>query len=278
MDHPFRGLALHTWTLDTTPLETALDAARRGGFDAVELRRVDFRRCFERGLSNAQVLDLVRTAGVPVGAIGPEYGWIFATGEESARLFSVLRETCENAVALSCGLLMSALGPGAGSIEDAVVSVRKAGELAGEFGLRLALEFQFQHPIVRSLDILRDIIARAGRANVGLLLDAYHLQRAGRAGRGFEEVPGEEIFYVQYSDVPDAPPSGTPPTDRLPPGEGVVRWTELFQLLAEKSYAGYLSYEAPNPAQWQRSPYDVAREGAAATRELLAQALRRSVA
>ena len=278
MDHAFRGLALHTWTVDTAPLETALDAARQGGFDAVELRRVDFRRCFERGLSNAQVLALVRAAGLPVSAIGPEYGWIFATGEESSRLFSVLRDTCENAVALKCGLLMSALGPGAGGIEDAVASVRRAGELAAEFGLRLALEFQFQHPVVTSLDILRDIIARARRPNVGLLLDAYHLQRGGRPGRGFEEVPADEIFYVQYSDVPDAPPSGTPPTDRLPPGKGVVRWSELFRLLAEKDYAGYLSYEAPNPAHWERPPAQVALEGAAATREVLAQAFDRSVA
>jgi 2-keto-myo-inositol isomerase len=278
MGHPFSGLALHTWTLDTTPLETALDAARRGGFDAVELRRVDFRRCSERGLSNAQVLDMVRAAGLPISAVGPEYGWLFASGEESARLFSVFRDTCENAAALNCGLLMSALGPGAGSIDDAVVSVRKAGDLAAEFGLRLALEFQFQHPIVTRLETLRDIIARAGRTNVGLLLDAYHLQRAGRPGRGFEEVPAEEILYVQYSDVPDAPPSGAPPTDRLPPGEGVVRWTELFQLLAEKNYTGYLSYEAPNPAQWERSPHAVAKEGAAATRALLAQAFQRSVA
>ena len=278
MGHPFRGLALHTWTLDTTPLETTLDAAKRGGFDAVELRRVDFRRGYERGLSNAQVLDTVTAAGLPVAALGPEYGWLFARGEESARLFSVLRETCQNAVALDCDLLMSALGPGDGSIEDAVVSVRKAGELAGEFGLRLALEFQFQHPIVSRLEILRDIIARAGCRNVGLLLDAYHLQRAGRSGRGFEEVPPQEIFYVQYSDVPDAPPLGTPPTDRLPPGKGVVRWTELFRLLAEKSYTGYLSYEAPNPAQWERAPHEVATEGVAATRARLTQAFERSVA
>jgi 2-keto-myo-inositol isomerase len=278
MAHPFRGLALHTWTLDTTPLADALAAAKQGGFDAVELRRVDFRRCFERGLSNAQVLDMVRAAGLSVSAVGPEYGWLFASGDESARLFSVFRETCENAAALNCGLLMSALGPGAGSIDDAVVSVRKAGDLAAEFGLRLALEFQFQHPIVSRLEILRDLIARAGRTNVGLLLDAYHLQRAGRSGRGFEEVAAEEIFYVQYSDVPDAPPIGTPPTDRLPPGKGAVRWADLFQLLAEKGYTGYLSYEAPNPAQWERSPIEVASEGVAATRALLAQAFQRSVA
>jgi sugar phosphate isomerase/epimerase len=39
--------------------------------------------------------------------------------------------------------------------------------------------------------------------------------------------------------------------------------------LAEKDYSGYLSYEAPNPEQWARSPYEVAREGVDLTRQLL---------
>ena len=62
MTEKFGRLALHMWTIDTTPLKTALDAARVGGFDAVELRRTDFKRCFDAGMSNAQVLDLIRKA------------------------------------------------------------------------------------------------------------------------------------------------------------------------------------------------------------------------
>ena len=270
--HRFRGLALHTWTVDTTPLEGALAAAKAAGFDAVELRRVDFERCRERGLSNAAVLDLVRAAGLPVSAMGVEYGWVFSTGAERERLFGVFREACENAVALDCGLMMSAIGPNEASSDEAVANIRRAGEIAGSFGLRLTVEYQFQQPVVRSLDILRDLIARAGAKNVGLLLDAYHLQRGGRPGRGFAEVPGAEIFYVQFSDVPDAPPPGLPPVDRLPPGKGVVAWTDLFRLLAEKGYDGYLSYEAPNPAHWQQPAADVAKQGAAATRTALAKA------
>lgn len=272
MQHKFRGLALHTWTVDTTPLEGALAAAKSGGFDAVELRRVDFLRCQERGLPNAAVLDLVRQSGLPVSAMGVEYGWIFSAGEERERLFASFKEACENAVALKCDLAMSAIGPGAASLDEAVANIQRAGDVAADFGLRLTLEYQFQHPIVSSLDILRDLIARAGKKNVGLLLDAYHLQRGGRPGRGFAEVPDAEIFYVQFSDVPDAPPNGPPPTDRLPPGKGVGRWSDLFRLLAEKNYTGYLSYEAPNPAHWAKPAADTAREGADATRHLLAKA------
>jgi 2-keto-myo-inositol isomerase len=206
--------------------------------------------------------------------MGVEYGWIFSTGAERERLFGAFREACENAVALGCGMMMSAIGPGSASPDEAVANIRRAGEIADGFGLKLTLEYQFQHPIVSSLDILRDLIRRAGGKNVGLLLDAYHLQRGGRPGAGFRDVPPDEIYYVQFSDVPDAPPPSLPPVDRLPPGKGVVGWSDLFRLLAEKNYAGYISYEAPNPAHWARPAVETAREGAEATRRALAAAFK----
>ena len=268
----FAGLALHLWTVDTTPFDAALKAAKAAGFDAVELRRVDFKRCHERGQSNDSVLGLVRDSGLKVSAVGAEYGWTFSASDDRERLFASLEEACSNAVALGCTTVMSGIGPGTAPFDEGVANVRRAGEIVARHGLRLALEYQFQHPIVRNLDILRDLIARAGQSSVGLLLDAYHLQRGGRPGRGFDEVPGSEIFYVQFSDVPDVPPNGVPPTDRLPPGKGIVRWSDLFQLLAAKGYDGYLSYEAPNPAHWARDAADVAGEGVEATRQALEKA------
>ena len=50
MSGVFGRLALHMWTIDTTPLAAALDAAKQAGYDAVELRRNDFKRCFEAGM------------------------------------------------------------------------------------------------------------------------------------------------------------------------------------------------------------------------------------
>lgn len=270
----FSGIALHLWTVDTTPLEAALAAAKSGGFDAVELRRVDFKRCQERGLSDDSILDIVRGSGLKVAAVGAEYGWAFAARADRERLFSSMEEACEKAVALDCATVMSGIGAGDASIDEAVANVSRAGEMVAGYGLRLALEYQFQHPVVSSLDILRDLVARSRQPNVGLLLDTYHLQRGGRPGRGFDDVAGSEIFYVQFSDFPDAPPVSAPPTDRLPPGKGVVRWIDVLQSLAAKGYDGYLSYEAPNPAHWARPAADVAREGATATRNLLAQAFK----
>jgi 2-keto-myo-inositol isomerase len=169
---------------------------------------------------------------------------------------------------------MCAPGPWSGPLRDAVDNLRAAAEIAEEHGLNLAIEFNSQHEVLNSLEVLRELVATADRSNVGLLLDAYHLARSGRPGRGFEEVPGEEIMHFHYSDLPEHPVTGVKrPTDRLPPGQGVIRWSELFGLLAEKGYTGLISYEAPNPALWARSPYEVCREGFALTQALLKEAV-----
>ena len=274
MTAKFGRLALHMWTIDTTPLATALDAAKVGGFDAVELRRTDFKRCFDAGMSNAQVLDLIRKAAIPVGVLGVEYGWLFATGEESKRLFKVFHESCENAVALGCDTLMSAPGQVNGPIPQAIDYLKRAGDIAGEHGLKLAIEYNSQHDVLNSLPVLCELIEGANKPNCGYLIDAYHFHRSGYGGASFKDLPNDKIYCFQYSDVSPNPVTGVRrPTDRLVPGKGIVKWREVLGLLAAKGYTGYLSYEAPNPELWARSPYDVAREGVELTRQLLRDAV-----
>jgi 2-keto-myo-inositol isomerase len=263
-------LSLHSWTIDTVRLPEVLGIARETGWDAVELRRSDFTQCFDAGMSNADVLALIRASGMPIATLGTEYGLMFATGDEQKRLRAVLRETCANAEALGCDTVMVAPGATTGTVREAAANFRAGGEIAGEYGVKLALEFSAGHALINRLEVAREILALADHRHCGLLLDAYHLERTGAGGRGFEDLPASDIFAFQYSDVPAAPlPAGRRPTDRLLPGTGTVQWNEVLQLLAEKNYGGYLSYEAPNPLSWERDPSDVAREGAAATRRLL---------
>lgn len=278
MPHHGWSLALHTWSLDTTPLAEALAAAREAGFDSLELRHLDFTRCHEAGMANDAVLETILGCGLPVAVLGVEYGWLFAAGEESVRLFRAFRQSCADAVALGCGMLMCAPGQVTGTIEAAVPHLRRAADIAAEHGLKLAIEFNSQHPVLNRLEALRELLDRAGRPNAGMLLDAYHLHRSGRPGGTFAEIEGRELFAFQYSDVPDAPVGVgvRRPTDRLLPGEGVVRWDEVLAVLAEKGFDGPLSYEAPNPALWARPPREVALAAVEATARVLARVPRRA--
>ena len=272
-------IALHTWTVDTTPLRDVLRISRDAGYAAVELRYIDYKRCLEEGMTRLQYLDLIRSSGMKVAVMGVENGLIFSQGAERDRLLASLEVTCTNATTLGCGMLM--ISPGRNTpttVEDASRNFNLAGQLAAEHGLKLALEFNSRHPLLNNTETARKIVHSAALANSGLLLDAYHLHCSGARGRGFADVPIQEVLAFQFSDAPPGPPSKVwTALDRLPPGKGVIDWNGVFGLLIEKGYAGYLSYEAPNAAQWSRDPAEVAREGWRATRELLVAAGSRSM-
>ena len=274
MTDRFGRLALHTWTIDTTPLGEALESIRLAGYDAAELRRIDFRRCYDVGMTNERVLAMIRGSGVKVAVLGVEYGFLFAVGAESKRIFEDFHVSCKNAVALGCPQLMSAPGPITGSLKNAVGHLRTAADIAAEYGLKLSIEFNSQHANLNSVETQRELVTAAGKSNVGLLLDAYHLARSGRPGGAFEDVPGEDIMHFQFSDLSPNPVTGVKrPTDRLMPGKGVIRWKEIFELLHEKNYTGHLSFEAPNPEQWNRPARAVCREGVDLTQDLMRAAI-----
>lgn len=263
-------LVLHTWTLETTPFADALRIARDTGWNAVEIRRSDVKQCYQAGMSRDDVISLIRESGVTVAVAGTEYGLVFAEGDERKRLLAALDETCVIAKAVGCSMIMTATGQASGSLDTAVANMRAAGDVVAGHGLRIAYEYSSAHEMMNTLDIAQELHARVAHPAFGLLLDTYHLERSGTGGRGFADVPGKHIFAVQYSDVPPtAPPGMLRPTDRLTPGQGSVRWAEVFALLAEKSYQGFLSYEAPNPLLWARPAAEAAREGVTVTRALL---------
>ena len=262
-------LALHTWTLDTTPLAEVLEIARGTGWNAVELRRIDFERAFEAGQTADDVLELVRASGLPIAAVGATFGWMYAGGDEQERLLGRLDDAARWAAALGCRTIMSPVDFTSGDTRRAADSVRRAGDVAARHGVRLALELQSQAPQFNTLARTREVVALADHPSVGLLLDTYHIERSRGGLADYEDVAPDEIAYFQYSDVAASGLEPGKTVDRLLPGQGVVPFRKIFALLAAKGYDGYLSLEAPNPATWQRPPADVAREAAESTRALM---------
>ena len=266
------GFALHTWTLDTTPLPEVLRVARDTGWDAVELRRLDFARAAEAGHPAEAVLDRVRAGGLPVACVGVELGWMAAEGPELRRLLAAFVESCRWAAALGCRTVMSPVDRGGGEVGRVRDRLREAGDLAAAHGVTLALEFNSQVERWNRLEVLRELVLAAGHPHCRLLIDSYHLTRSGATPAALADLAPDEIGYVQFSDVPRSGLAAGTTTDRLPPGQGVVPFREFFAALAARGYRGYLSYEAPNPAAWARPPAEVAREALAAARSRLAPA------
>lgn len=258
-------LALHSWTLDSTPLPEFLAVARSAGYSAVELRHTDFERRIEMGERNEQVLAMVRESGLKVVTLGLEPGLLYARGEEQRRLRESLEQSCAYAVALGCDTLV--ITPGQNSpdktLDEAAASLRKAAEIAASEGLRLAFEFYAPHPIVNSLAMTCELLSLADHPGCGILLDTFHLASSGFKWSELADVPDALIWDVQFSDVPKGSAHTGQPSllQRLAPGRGGIPWAEMLKVLASKNYQGYLSYEAPNAEHWARPPLEVARGG-----------------
>ncbi len=267
-------IALHTWTLDTTPLADALRIAREAGYNGVELRHIDFMRGQKAGMSEDAMVQLVRDANIKVAVIGTESGALFATGDELSRLQGSLRYVSEKAVALGCDVIMMAPGQNvAGGMALAKQNLKTCAEITAEYGIKLAVEFNSRHPVIRTLEDGMELVNAVNMKNCGILLDTYHLHCSGGNGTSFKDVPVDKIITFQFSDAPPGPPSDSRmPVDRLPPGKGAAPFVEIFKTLMALGYQGYMSYEAPNPAQWNRAPDVVAREGIELVRALLAKA------
>ena len=160
-----------------------------------------------------------------------------------------------------------------GGMDLAKTNLKTCAEITAEYGLKLALEFNSRHPLINTLAAGMEVIDAVNMKNCGLLLDTYHLHCSGGNAASFKNVPVEQIITFQFSDAPPGPPSVTRmPVDRLPPGKGAAPFVEIFKTLMALNYQGYMSYEAPNPAQWNRAPDVVAREGIELVRALLAKA------
>ena len=260
--------ALHSWTLDSTPLPEVLRIARETGWDALELRVVDFERAAEAGRSEDEVIEMVRNCGLPVAAMGARLGWMYADADEYRELLGILKSSFRRAVALGAPVVQCPVDFASGDIRTAAERVRAVGDLAAEHGLRVALETYSIAEQFNTLARGRQLLEAAGRhPAVGFDVDSYHVERGGEGCAALNDLTLDEIVYVQYSDVPVNAGRPEPGNllNRLPPGQGVVPFDQFFGILAAKGYAGYWSYEAPNTATWERDPTEVAREAMAAT-------------
>jgi sugar phosphate isomerase/epimerase len=134
---------------------------------------------------------------------------------------------------------------------------------AAPYDLHVNLEFAI-YTGVRTLAHAADMVARAGRANASVLIDALHFSRSGGLPAHVEDVDPSLFRYAQICDAgPDRPgPTDTPNlirearTGRLLPGEGVL---PLPALVAALPADLPLAIEAPCRATADLPPLERAR-------------------
>jgi sugar phosphate isomerase/epimerase len=149
-------------------------------------------------------------------------------------------------------------------------NLARLAEAAGSHRLQLALELM-PYTAVNSLDKAHRMVVATQARNLGLLIDALHLARAGGTPAEIAALPREHIAYLQLCDAPgELPPGMTLRQEslgaRLYPGEGALPLRALMDALPEGIV---IDVETPVAANQGASPAERARLALSATQRFL---------
>ena len=104
------------------------------------------------------------------------------------------------------------------------MSLVQAAQQAGEFGVRLALEFQGEAVFPNNLQSAAALVEEIASPSLGLCLDAFHFFTGPSKESDLAYLSNANLFHVQFCDVAGTPREFAVDADRVLPGDGDFRW------------------------------------------------------
>jgi 4-hydroxyphenylpyruvate dioxygenase len=238
-----RPLMLWAACVRAHPLLARAEAASAGGFPAMSVGAADLLALGRGGIQLGQAAREVAARGVRVTVIDPFLswypGWEAVPGDgQHAQSQNVAEDDVYRYADAFGAESVTVLAPFTGSAAATAAVVDALGALAdraGGHGLRLHLEVI---PTSRLPDLATgwEVVREVDRSNVGLVLDTFHLARAGCDLATLHTIPREKVFHVQLCDgsllprVPDYFEEAVTLRDFAGDGELPIR--QLAQCLA----------------------------------------------
>jgi sugar phosphate isomerase/epimerase len=189
-------LTLGYLTLSADPAET-VTAAASAGFPAVGIRITGRRKAddYPKVIGNrAAIADIRRRAedgGVRLSNVSAYHFYEDVTHDDLARVVETVAE-------LGAGIIVSnKYVPEDEKFLDLLVPYAQAAQKAG---IRLAIEFM-KYSEAKTIHKALELAERSGQANVGMLIDPLHMDRAGATNVDVAAIPPERIVFVQLCDA-----------------------------------------------------------------------------
>jgi sugar phosphate isomerase/epimerase len=265
-----------TCTMHCSLLED-IRIAKEAGYDAIEMIGPKL----DRVLSLGYPIEFIKREldGFPVVALGYVLDIERQSPEEYDALIREAKTRFAQAHELGAGhveIVTGPLGPGIGQeggyqglagrsldevIELTARNVRVLAELAEQQNIRLYLEPLAWAPLSRLNHSLR-MIELAGRDNVGMVIDFWHLWINGTTPEEIASLDRRRIFGVHFCDSLPRPPEGARRLHKLREvwtGGGHIPLQDWIDAVVTTGYAGWWSAEMFAPQFAERNPLQVAR-------------------
>ncbi len=268
-------------TTMSTPLEADLPAFQRGGWRAAELWLTKLDTYLEghsidelRGLLDSHTL-------VPAAAAG-QGGLLLSRGAEYEIHWSHFRRRLAVLQELQVPILVvaadSAREASGADYRCAAARLGEAADMAGSFGVRIALEFHKSSGVCASLDTALGLIAGCGSPHAGVCFDLFHYYTGPSKFEDLAHLSRDNLAWVQVCDLSGTPRELAGDRDRILPGDGDFQIEPILDHLGRIGYDGHVSLEVLNPQLWQVPADQVADFGHQAVCRVLGQWNRHSPA
>jgi sugar phosphate isomerase/epimerase len=257
-------LGLHTGSIMYTNLTTDIRVAKETGWDAIEFYIPKLARYLDAGYSVADIQ--AQMGDLRLGVINSFLHIERQDADERRQLREQCRRMCHVARALGCSALqVIALNGLEGEAWPDMrrkigSSLAELADIAAPFGVTLALEPVTFTPL-RTLSQGLEVLDAAGRSNVGLCLDTFHLWTAGSPWDEVAKVDPSLIVVAHISDVTPMQGEIWSDADRdVLPGEGILPVQEGIEAIQATGYDGLWCVEMMGAHHWEWDPYVLAQE------------------
>ncbi len=254
------------------PFEADVPMLSRTGWTDVEIWLTKL-ETFLESHSLAEARTMLAEDGIRPVAAASQGGLLLSRGNERAshwghfaQRLSVLAELGVPSLVVTPDFVHQA------SADDylrAAASLGEAAELAGTFGVRLALEFQKTSLFCACLETAMAVIEQSGAFNAGVCLDVFHYYTGPSKPEDLAHLTSRNLAWVQVSDLSGTPRELAGDGDRILPGEGDFQLGPIIEHLGRIGYEGHVSLEVLNPHLWQVAPDRLADLGRQALSRLL---------
>lgn len=237
-------------------LDQKLLAAHEAGFDGVEIFEPDL-------VASPQSPEAIRARAEQLGlsldlyqpfrdfeGVGPDL--LEQNIQRAAAKFALL-----NRLGIETLLLCSNVATARSGDEQLAASqLRQLGDVAEQFGVRIAYEALAWGRFVDSYEAAARIVRLADHPRVGLCLDSFHILSKGHNPEAIETIPADKIFFVQMADAPllSMDVLSWSRHHRLFPGEGGFDLGTFMAHLVRTGYDGPVSLEVFNDTFRQAEP------------------------
>lgn len=115
------------------------------------------------------------------------------------------------------------------------------------------------------------VAAASSHPDACVLSDAYHMYRGGSAPAAARAMSKSMTHCFHINDYPDIERAKIKDSDRVMPGDGIAPLGELLGAMRDNGCEVYLSLELFSKVYWERDAMEVAKEGVAKIKRVLAK-------